>query len=120
MRIAAAVTEDKTKIDDFFGRAPYCAIRDTQTGELAYAENPAATAEGGAGVRASQAVVDLGIEAICMTQCGKNAQDVLRAAGVKICRCMSSDVTESLDALAAGELEELVDAHGGFHWASGK
>ncbi|MBQ3105853.1 MAG: hypothetical protein IJC51_00025 [Eggerthellaceae bacterium] len=117
MKVAAPATQDKTSVDDFFGRASYFAVLDTETGAIEFHENPAVDAESGAGVKAAQAIFDLGCEAICMPQVGKNAQDALVAGGVTVYRNVDTALEASLWAMAKGELEELVDAHGGFHWA---
>ncbi len=120
MIIAAPATESKTEVDDFFGRAPYLAVRNTETGETDFIDNPAVSAESGAGVKAAQVMIDNHVEAVCMPQCGKNAQDALLAAGIKILRNVESDLEASFAAMAAGQLEELADAHGGFHWGGAR
>ena len=71
MKIAAPVTQGKDAIDTFFGRAPFFAVKDTETGAITFEPNPAAQAEGGAGIKAAQAIVDLGVEALLVPQVGR-------------------------------------------------
>jgi len=118
MKIATCATDDQLYLDAFFGRAPYFAVLDTETGVTEFIDNPAAELESGAGVRAAQTMIDLGVEAICIPQLGKNAQDALLAAKIKTYKSEGDDIAQNLAAMAEGRLGELVDAHGGFRWGN--
>ena len=60
MKIAIPVNGDQVTVCPSFGRAPYFWVSDTESGDKSVLENPAAHSEGGAGIRAAQAVLDLG------------------------------------------------------------
>ena len=96
-----------------FGRAPYFALCESEG--VTFIENPGAQAEGGAGLKAAQAVADSGAEALVTVRCGENAAEVLKAAAIKIYRSTDGTALENAAALEAGELEELTRFHAGFH-----
>lgn len=98
-----------------FGRAPYFLIYETETKASDFAENAAANAQGGAGIKAAQSLVDLGAEAIITNSCGTNAADVLIAGGIKMYKAEKISVSENLAKLQSGALGELGDIHPGYH-----
>ncbi len=98
-----------------FGRAPYFLIYDSETKAHDFIVNSAAEAQGGAGIKAAQIVVDAGTEALIVPRCGKNAADVLNAAGVALLTAKDGDINENLAACTASQLKPLSDIHPGFH-----
>ena len=115
MIIAIPVDEGKKSICVSFGRAPYFLIHDTDSAKTEMVENPAAEAQGGAGIKAAQLVVDKGANALITVRCGQNAADVFKAAEIKIYKAFGSDAAENLKALAEGKLDDLTSFHAGFH-----
>lgn len=113
MRIAIPLDENKKDVCIVLARAPYFLFRD-ESGETVV-ENPAAQAQGGAGVQAAQFLVDSGVTALITVRCGQNAADVFTAAGIRIYQSVHKTAAEELAALAGGTLEELTRFHGGFH-----
>lgn len=113
MKTAIPMDENKRDICPSFGRAPYFLF--TGEGEELIAENPAAQAQGGAGLQAAQFVVDNGAQVIITPRCGQNAGDVLKEAGLRIYRSQGSSARENLERFEKGELEELTHFHQGFH-----
>lgn len=67
-----------------FGRAANFLFYDTETKAVDYLDNSAVMSAGGAGIKAAQAVVDAGAQALITPRCGENAAQVLQAAGVKL------------------------------------
>ncbi len=66
-----------------FGRAPYFAV--IEGGNVEFYENPGASASGGAGVKASQFVINLGVDKIILKKpAGPNAKSALEQADVSI------------------------------------
>lgn len=98
-----------------FGRAANFLFYDTETKSVDYLDNSAVMSAGGAGIKAAQAVVDAGAQALIAPRCGENAAKVLQAAGVKLFQSAGGTAQENLDALAAGALADLSDIHAGFH-----
>jgi len=118
MKIAIPIDENKETVCVSFGRAPYFLIHDTETKTSKIKMNPAAEAEGGAGLKAAQFVVDVGADELITVRCGQNAADVFKAAGVKIYKTLSTYADENLKALFEGKLDELTSFHPGFHGKS--
>lgn len=113
MRIAIPLDENRQDVCIVLARAPYFLFQD-ENGETVV-ENPAAQAQGGAGVQAAQFLVDSGVTTLITVRCGQNAADVFHAAGMKIYKSVNRTAAEELAALADGKLEELTHFHGGFH-----
>ena len=119
MRIAIPV-DDKdlsSTVCMSYGRCPYFAIYDDETKEYEFVENTARDSSGGAGIIASQMLIDRGVSVVLTERLGQNAADVLNVANCKIMRASSKDIRANVDAYLAGKLEPLTDIHKGFHGA---
>lgn len=117
MKIAIPAEEKKLDalVSQSFGRTDFYAIIDTDTAECSFIVNPGASSQGGAGIKAAQAVVDSGAEVIITFHLGQNAADVLKPAGVRILKAVSGTVAELRDRFMAGTLDELTEIHAGHH-----
>lgn len=98
-----------------FGRAPWFALFDTAQNTLLFARNSAADSSGGAGVKAAQAALDSGAEAVISPRLGQNAADVFSAADVEVYEAREGSIEENIELLAAGKLKTLTQVHPGFH-----
>lgn len=98
-----------------FGRTDYFLIVDSETLEYQVVDNQAVSSEGGAGIKAAQAIVDSGAEVLVTFHCGQNAADVLKAADIKILRAVPGTVSKMVQKYKAGELAELKEIHPGYH-----
>jgi predicted Fe-Mo cluster-binding NifX family protein len=98
-----------------FGRAPYFLFYDIESNENSFMENPAASSQGGAGIKAAQIIVESKAQAILTPRCGGNAADVLNAAGIKIYKSDGGTVKDNIEAFKKGMLAILDDIHPGFH-----
>ncbi|MCD8054267.1 MAG: NifB/NifX family molybdenum-iron cluster-binding protein [Lachnospiraceae bacterium] len=117
MRIAIPLDENKQDVCVVLARAPYFLFRDGE--EELIVENPAARAQGGAGIQVAQFLVDNDIQALITVRCGQNAADVFTSANIKIYKSVRKTAAEELAAFAEGKLEELTSFHGGFHGTHG-
>lgn len=115
MKIAVPTDENKTDVCVSFGRAPYFLFYDTETKDTEILENPAAQAEGGAGLKAAQFVADNGAEVLITIRCGENAAEVLKEAEISIYKAEGSDAAANLAAYEGGKLSKLTHFHAGFH-----
>lgn len=115
MVIVLPVDEDKKSVCVSFGRAPYFMKYDTETEETEVIENPAAEAQGGAGIKAAQFVVDLGADVLITIRCGQNSADVFSESSMKIYKAEGSDAKENIAAFKASKLDILTHFHAGFH-----
>lgn len=113
MKIAVPLDENQKDVCIVLARAPYFLFRENGTDTAV--ENPAASAQGGAGIQVAQFLLDSGIDALVTVRCGQNAADVFQTAGIKIWKSAKKAAADDLAALEAGELEELTHFHGGYH-----
>lgn len=117
MIIAMPVDKDnmETSVGTSFGRTAYFLIYNTDTKESQFINNEAASSRGGAGVKAAQTVVDSKADVLITPQCGENAAEVIKSAGMDIYSSNGSSAKENIDAMIAGDLSSLDNIHGGFH-----
>lgn len=122
MKIAIPVDDKslESKVCISFGRTPYFLIYNTDTKENTFLDNSAAASQGGAGIKAAQAVADEKVSALITPRCGQNAADVLNAADIKIYRTINDSVEENIKAFTEGKLSLLEEIHPGFHNHGGK
>ena len=114
MIIAIPTEETRKNVCVSFGRAPYFLFHNTETDTTEYIENPAAQAQGGAGLKAAQFLVDQEVDVILTVRCGQNSADVFSAAEIKIFKTQGSSAEENLRAFEKGQLEPLTHFHAGF------
>lgn len=115
MKAAFPIDETKKQICVSFGRAPYFLLCDLETGNRKLETNPAADAQGGAGLKAAQFIVDSGAEVLVTVRCGENAAQVFKAGGVSVFEAQGLDIDKNLSALEEKKLPELTRFHAGYH-----
>ena len=113
VKIGIPLDENKEDVCIVLARAPYFLFR--EKGEDTIVENPAASAQGGAGIQVAQFLVDQGVDVLVTVRCGQNAAEVFHAADMKIYKSVNKAAADDLKALENGELEELTHFHGGYH-----
>lgn len=114
MKVMLPLDEDKLNICVSFGRAPFFLIYDLESGKEECLENPAAEAQGGAGIKAAQFVVDSDAKVLITVRCGENAAEVFKEAGVKIYKASGSQAKQNIELLKENKLEELTHFHAGY------
>jgi predicted Fe-Mo cluster-binding NifX family protein len=118
MKIAVTAKGDSlaSEMDERFGRCAYFIIVDTDNPDGFEAiVNDAATAGGGAGIRAAQTVIDAGAEAVVSGNFGPKAFDALSAAGVKLYAVSERTVREAVGAFQKDEARPLLTATAAAH-----
>lgn len=98
-----------------FGRSEYLALIDSDTRDCRFIENPGSSSQGGAGIKAAQAVVDNDAQAVLTFRLGQNAADVLQPAGVLLFKAEAGTVMEMVEKYVAGKLMPLTEIHAGHH-----
>jgi predicted Fe-Mo cluster-binding NifX family protein len=106
---------DRTNVCISFGRAPFFMLYDSETSNVRFIDNDAASSQGGAGIKAAQSLVDSKAGALLTPRCGDNAAEVLKAAGVGLYKTRDGSAADNIRAFLAGELQLLTDSHPGFH-----
>ena len=98
MKIAVPLDENKKDVCIVLARTPYFLFR--ENGNDAIVPNPAAQAQGGAGIQAAQFLVDSQADALITVRCGQNAAQVFQAAGIKLYKSAYKAAAVDLAALA--------------------
>ena len=107
-------------INKSFGRTQYFLVYNTETQQKTFLANAAANAQGGAGIQASQFIVDQHTDALLIPMIGKNAADVLKGAGVELYMTSGCSISGNITDFLNGKLESLTQIHAGFHNHGGK
>lgn len=118
MRIGLAIEErDLEKhINQTFGRAPFFVIYDSESKEVAFYDNDAKNASGGAGIKAAQFFVDADVDAVLAFRLGENAVKVLSNANIKLFEPREElSANSNIHLLLQDELNTLVEIHSGYH-----
>ena len=115
MKIAISLSSQNKNagFDPRFGRAAAFLLHDTESAYTEIIVNPALNATGGAGVQASQFLINQGIGAVVSGAFGPNAFKTLNAAGIKMYLVPSGadyDATEIIKRFVLGEFPETSEA----------
>jgi predicted Fe-Mo cluster-binding NifX family protein len=93
-------SKSKTEeVSDVFGRSKYFAIYNSDDKKLEFVDNPGNAQSRGAGITASQFVIDNKISKVVVSQIGPNAENVLKQGGVKIVIETGKNLEEILKSL---------------------
>ncbi|MFC2060988.1 NifB/NifX family molybdenum-iron cluster-binding protein [Elusimicrobiota bacterium] len=109
-----------SQVDPRFGRCQYFVFYDYETGKSDIVENQAADAAHGAGIQASQLVIERKPEAVITGNIGPNASSVLFNAGVKVYSATGKIVQEAIESYNQGKLKELTGPNVQGHFGLGK
>lgn len=118
--ISASGITSEDLFDIRFGRCAYFQIHDTENEEVKVLENRGQYASGGAGIAASNQLIDEKTDVIITGNLGPNAFELIEKSGIKAYKCNNITATGSiLKKYKMGELEEIripgPGHHGGNH-----
>ncbi|MCR5665209.1 MAG: NifB/NifX family molybdenum-iron cluster-binding protein [Eubacterium sp.] len=116
MKVAIPLDENKVDVCPVLARTPYFMF--WEDGQESILENPAAKAQGGAGVQAAQFLVDNTITDLITPRCGQNAADVFKAAEITIYKSEDASAADNIKSWQEKKLEKLTQFHAGFHGIS--
>lgn len=102
LAVSAQGSDLDSPLDPRFGRCAYFVVVDTDSWDFEAVPNPAALASSGAGVRAAEHLVSLGIEAVIARDIGPNATRVLDSAGIRGYASEHQTVREAVEAICQG------------------
>lgn len=108
MKVAVTSTNPtiEANVDPRFGRCSYFVFVDTETMKFEAADNPGASAGGGAGIATAQSIAEKGVNAVLTGNCGPNAYKVLNAAGIKVITGVSGTIRQAVEDFKAGKYQE--------------
>jgi predicted Fe-Mo cluster-binding NifX family protein len=95
--VTSTGTDMDSPVDSRFGRCPYLAVVDLESGQLEAVVNPFQNASGGAGIQAAQWVVGKGVGALLTGSCGPKASAVLEDADIEVISGVSGSVREAAE-----------------------
>jgi len=109
MKIAISSTgkTSESSLDMRFGRCEYFQIHDTETGEIKILNNKGLNASGGAGIAASNQLIDEKVDVIITGNLGPNAFELIEKVGIKAYKCGNISISSILEKYNEGELEEI-------------
>lgn len=109
MKIAISSTGKTMEnlLDMRFGRCEYFQIHDTESKEVKILENEGQNASGGAGIVASNQLVDEKVDIIITGNLGPNAFEIIEKVGIKAYKCESISITSVIYKYNKGELEQI-------------
>lgn len=112
MKIAISATgkNKDSLLDVRFGRCEYFQIYNSENGEFLAVPNSGLSCSGGAGIAASQQLIDENVEVIITGNFGPNAFKITEKAGVKAYKCDSISIEAALEKYKSNELEEITFA----------
>ncbi|MDD4082777.1 MAG: NifB/NifX family molybdenum-iron cluster-binding protein [Sphaerochaetaceae bacterium] len=98
-----------------FGRAPFYLIFDDEKKTFDYFDNNSAfNAQGGAGIKAAQSLVDRNVDVVITYRCGENASKVL-GGKAKIYKAENANAKMNIEMFIAGNLQLLNKVSPGLH-----
>ena len=116
MILALPVDEAKkeTRMGGTFGRASYFMFYNMENEEFRFVENMAKGAEGGAGIKAAQTIIDNDAKVVLTANCGNNAMDVFEG-NVEVLKATLDTALENIEAFRKNELKKLTEISPGRH-----
>jgi predicted Fe-Mo cluster-binding NifX family protein len=107
MKVAVTATVQSLDglVDPQFGRCPCVLLVDTEARTHEWIENPSAQLGGGAGIRSAELVSRAGAEVVLTGRCGPNAEQTLRAAGIRVVVGCTGTVLEAVERFKSGLTE---------------
>ena len=113
--LSANEKEKSSMLDLRFGRCKYFAIVDLETNEWNYIENKGAYSSGGAGIAASQQVIDQAADVLITGNLGPNAFEVLEKSNMKVLRSGAVKLEEAILLFKENKLEPLTQVGKAHH-----
>jgi predicted Fe-Mo cluster-binding NifX family protein len=105
--ISACGKDPDSEVDPQFGRCNYFVIIDPDIGSVTAIKNPGSEASGGAGIRAAEAIVGLGIDILLTGSVGPNAFSILSESGIETYSGIKGTVSFALREYQSGKLALL-------------
>lgn len=86
MKIAITSTGNdlNSEFDQRFGRCSWFCVYDNETGQAEFIKNEHAEAQGGAGTKASQKMIELGVERVISGDFGPKAKEILEKFDIQM------------------------------------
>ena len=117
--ITAATEGPAAGTDPRFGRAPFFAFANSETGEIQIEPNGFISGSGGVGSKVGEFMAKREIDAVITGHVGPNAFRVLQAAGIAVYESVAPTVADALSEFNGGTLQKVTQP-GASHAGSGR
>lgn len=109
MKIAVSATGKNIEslLDMRFGRCDFFQIHDSENGDFKVVDNKGQSANGAAGIAASQQLIDEKVDVIITGSLGPNAFTIIEKSGIKAYKCGNITIKAALEKLKNNELDEI-------------
>lgn len=119
--ISSTGQNENSQVSPIFGRCPYFVIYDEKEEKFEVIENDSWQAPRGAGIAATQKLVDLGCQVLITGNVGPNAFYALQSSGIKIYASVSGKtIKKTLEEFEEGRLSEAQMPTGRFGFCRGR
>ncbi len=106
--VTSAGPHGDSKFEVRFGRAPYFILLDEGSDKLEGVPNPGIEAEGGAGVKAVQFLMDQGVKKLITGKVGPHAKSALQEGDIEVYEGSGDRVGEVIEKYNQGRLQRLI------------
>jgi len=103
--VSSSGTSLDSSVDSRFGRCPYYIIYDTDTDKFEYVSNESRQAMSGAGIQASQFLVNKKVEAVISGNIGPNSYRVLPKKIIVVIGSVAGTVKDAIERFKKNELK---------------
>lgn len=114
--VSAYTNKEDSLLDLRFGRCEYFQVFDSESLKSTAIKNKGADCSGGAGIVASQQLVDEKVDVVITGNIGPNAFEIMEKAEIKTYKCDSLEMLKVVEKYNKKELEEITfsaPAHNG-------
>ena len=121
MKIAVTSTGanlDNT-VDPRFGRCAYFIILETDSMAFESVENPNISLGSGAGIQSAQLIAEKDVQTILTGNCGSNAFQTFRAAGIQVIVGVSGSVNDVVERFRRGDFSASPEPNVTSHFGMG-
>lgn len=102
--------EMEDNLDLRFGRCSFFVIYDSSKGVSYTLENKGQASGGGAGIAASQQIIDENVEVVITGNMGPNAYNLMNSSGIKVYSCKEVSCLDAVKLYEKNELTEITAA----------
>lgn len=116
--ISASGKNAESLLDKRFGRCEYFQVYDTESEEIKLLENKGQDSSGGAGIAASNQLIDENVDVIITGSLGPNAFELIEKSEIKAYKCDEIAIISVLEKYKNGEIEEITMSGPAYHGGS--
>jgi predicted Fe-Mo cluster-binding NifX family protein len=115
--VSTAGTTLNAAVDPRFGRCSTFLVVETEDGSWEVIDNSNAALSGGAGIQSARCLASHGVKTVLTGNCGPNAHETLKAAGIEVFVGCTGTVAEAIERFRQGRWQPAsvpnVESHAG-------